>query len=178
MLNGQPPVTPAAFRRDQLTRHGLIVADENPDRITLMIDVPNADNPSDAINTQAQFTEELYTRLVAWALHEVENRLLTQRFSNASGPPPANHGRIAITIVTDKETPYGVYLAVEQALQNLCRRLNEARETGVVCIREEKTSYGDMTIEWITGGHSSDLWWEGIEVIPRWKPEFLAHLPK
>ncbi|KAI9368428.1 hypothetical protein BJX61DRAFT_546554 [Aspergillus egyptiacus] len=173
------PSTNESTRRDLLTRHGLVVSDENPNHITIIVDVPCNSDPDEGKKTGKEDKEEeeeippytwawynrLYTRLIGWMLHEVQCRLCRQEFCNPFGPPKADYGRIALTVDTDAPTPNTVFKDVERVLLDFAGRIEEAVQDGVELDFDRTMEELGLVFEWMSGGQRGGRFYEGIRAV-------------
>lgn len=169
------PNNPIQARTQHLRRHGLSVSDDAPDSITIFMDIPNGTHlspmPPKPINH--------ILNVILWLIEQVEDRLTTKEFCNPLDMPMPTYSRIRITVVTDKGTPFGVYMAVYEALVSLLESLLERDARGEILeINEDWAIVEDcVCVQWDGCEEPLNTYFNSPVVNPRWRDGVRVDLP-
>ncbi|KAL3480322.1 hypothetical protein BJX99DRAFT_254627 [Aspergillus californicus] len=154
--------TPAETRRELLTRHGLIVDASDPNKISLLVDVPSGPKEyTEYSGPVDDWMRQYHFCLLDSALFVIRDRLRCHEFCNPFGNPKDDHSRIIVTVTTDEDTAYAIYKHVEKRLEELKEksRTVELRGGG----EPEYIVEGDITVDVVASESEGNKFWAGIK---------------
>lgn len=139
------------------------------------MDIPNGTHLSPM---QPEPTNHIL-KVIIWLIEQVKERLTTKEFCNPHDMPMPTYSRIRITVLTDKETPFGVYTAVYEALVSLLESLLERDARGEILeITEDWAMVEDcVCVQWDRCEEPLDIYFNNPVVNPRWRDDVHADLP-
>ncbi|KAL4944446.1 hypothetical protein BDV06DRAFT_220289 [Aspergillus oleicola] len=146
---------PVLLRTERLRRHGLDISDADPNRVCLLLDIPHTPECS---ASALQLIESI-TDVVA-------QRMRTKEFCNSHAPLKRKHGRVMIRLITDLETPFGIYDALYEKLLHLqeimigYELLGETEEESESVANSESSGEYRIELQWAKdmGEPSARVW--------------------
>ncbi|RDW76731.1 uncharacterized protein DSM5745_06723 [Aspergillus mulundensis] len=163
--------TDVPTRAQLMRRHGLIVSDETPDIITILLDIPR-----DEEKKEKNFILTVLRNMI----EVVQMRLVTKEFANPHEAVDPRNSRAIVTAITDSPTPFAVYKDIHRALVSLRDSLAEKEARGEILEMDENWVYfeGCIRMQWVEGVVPLERHYNAPVSDPRWRDELgLSKMP-
>ncbi|KAL4898841.1 hypothetical protein BDW74DRAFT_184310 [Aspergillus multicolor] len=167
MIGADEPTnsTDVPTRPQLMRRHGLIVSNETPSMISILVDVPREGFPKQ---------KNYILAAVQNMIEIVQTRLITKEFANPHALVHFKNSRVIITAFTESPTPFTVYRdVIHPSLVALRDNLARRDAMGEVLEMDENWVYfeGCIRMQWLDAGVSVEEYYNAPISDPQWREE-------